>query len=176
MSPYDLLVAGRLGFVLREFRYYSVRLKKLYYPTGRALKGLQLTTEMVLLPMREHFDCTVDILSGGGYDPVYDPDTGEYATHRGSPEEPSRTQHRHGAVDFRLGTSHATPWRMRHAWEYLNGLLDGLGVTGALGLYLQGRNLFIHVDLRPGARRLYFNETINGTFDRSKVELWEAVS
>ena len=50
-----LLIPGRPGFALKEFRYWSSRLGRMYYPAGLALGRLQRTAEVVLFPLRERF-------------------------------------------------------------------------------------------------------------------------
>jgi len=179
MNPNSRVVRASNDFRLHEFAYHchqpGEHYGETYYPEGEALRGLQDFVGRVLVPCRARFGVPIHVLYGGGYDPVYDPDDFLYVTHRGKVSAPSRTQHQHGAVDFRVGARRKTePWDIRGVWDWVNNHLDKQGLTGALGLYLKDRNRFIHGDLRPGSHRGYFAEpdVCKWSLDRKDVELW----
>jgi len=179
MNPNSRVVKASKDFRLWEFAYHCSQkgphYGETYHPKGDSLRGLKAVVGRILVPCRARFGVPLHVLYGGGYDPVYDPEDFVYVTHRGSAASPSRTQHQHGAVDFRVGARRKTdPWDIREVWDWLNHHMNQQGLTGALGLYLKNHNRFIHVDLRPGRARGYFAEpdVCKWSLDRNDVELW----
>lgn len=158
----DRVFASFPHFKWGEFAYH--RGTKVYLPDAVAQMALRWTLRLFLVPLRQRLGESVNVVRGGGYDPVYDPDTGVYVSHRGTFEEgtgrllrPSGTQHHHGgAVDFRVGaTSAADVWTIDEVYAWLERRAELLGV-GSVGMNLYPReqrkgkwvNNFIHIDTR----------------------------
>lgn len=137
-------------FRLSEFQYVCHRRSphrgQIYLPSASALKNLQRLVQLVLCPLRAHFGLPVYILSGGGYDPLRDPETGLWVSHRRS----KITQHRVGhAADFRVGARRASEaWPLARTVNWILGRLQKLEIPGGVGVYAAERNCFLHVDLR----------------------------
>jgi len=149
-SPDDLITEH---FAVREMAYR--RRGRLYLPCGDALDALRRTCGLVLEPLRQESGAPIYVLPGGGYDPLRDPATDEWISHRTS----STTQHHlGGAVDFRIGARSATqPWQpgwgLEETVRWLELRLRELGVPGGIGVYRTINNRFIHIDLRPWRAR-----------------------
>ena len=141
-------------FTVGEVAYHA-RDGKTYYPDAHAFDMLRMTCTLILEPMREayaakvHETIPIYILSGGGYDPLYDA-SGKWISHRSS----KTTQHHHGgAIDFRIGVKKAVDWDIQWAYQFVLDRLEALGIEGGVGLYADGKNLFVHIDLRQKRAR-----------------------
>jgi len=150
LHPDDLITEH---FSVREMAYR--RRSRLYLPAGEALDALRRTCELVLEPLRAEADSPVHVLPGGGYDPLRDPETGEWISHRTSP---TTQHHLGGAVDFRIGARKAAQpwapgWELDSTARWLERRLRELGIPGGIGVYRTPNNRFIHIDLRPWRAR-----------------------
>jgi len=165
-------------FAVGELAYR--RRGRLYLPDEVALEALRRTCGLVLEPLRAEVNAEqglppghpdevgIYVLPGGGFDPLRDPRTGKWLSHRKS----KTTQHHHGgAVDFRLGARRAgrawaPGWSMERAAVRAAQLMARAGIPGGVGRYplqwvpdrkrpgrLKPINDFVHGDLRDWRAR-----------------------
>ena len=147
MNPSDR-IDERYPFALSEVAYRTR--DRAYYPTGAPLDAIRRTVSEVLGPLREACGLPIYILRGGGFDPLRDPESGVWVSHRKSG---TTKHHAGGALDFRIGSAARAkawprPWSLMSTYRWVESRLADLGIPGGLGLYDAERNRFIHVDLR----------------------------
>jgi len=124
-----------------------------YAPDEEAQAAIRRCVEIFAWPMRQACGLPIFIVGGGGYDPLRDPETGIYVSHRGSAQKPSTTQHHHGgALDLRIGSSrrgraYAPPWGLDRAHVFLEEQARKAGIGAGIGIYRTDN--FLHADVRP---------------------------
>jgi len=142
-----------------HFRWPEVAYRKgerLWLPErgSRAACAIEWTCRLVLEPLREACAHPIRILPGGGYDPLYHPDTEERLTHRA---KDGTRHHEGGALDFRIVDSAGRPWpgdwTLERAHRWLLWRIKALGIPGGIGVYRKSGNRFLHIDLRPTRAR-----------------------